>query len=369
MITAFPDAERLARLRLARSDGIGPKSFRKLLERFGTGVAALEALPGLVARWGAAERIRICPEEKVEAELERMPDHGRLLFLGEAGYPADLAAIDDPPPVLAVAGDAALLAGPAVAMVGARNASGNGRALARAWAGGLAEAGYIVVSGLARGIDAAAHEGAIGATAAVIASGLDLCFPPEHEGLQARIAREGAVATERPLGGIPKARHFPRRNRIISGLSLGVVVVEAAPQSGSLITARLAAEQGREVMAVPGSPLDPRHHGTNALLRDGATLVQSAEDVAEALSRLRARPMALRTVRPPPASARPAPPRAAEGLAERLRERLGPAPLLVDELVRQCDASSAEVHEALLELELGGLIERHPGNRVSLVKA
>jgi DNA processing protein len=266
-----------------------------------------------------------------------------------------------------------------VAIVGARNASGNGRTMARNLARELAEAGLIVVSGLARGIDTAAHEGVLAAgapTVAVIASGVDVAYPPENRDLMARIAQTGAVVSERPLGAAPQARHFPRRNRIISGLTQGIVVVEAAPQSGSLITARLAAEQGREVMAVPGSPLDPRHRGTNQLLRDGATLVESAADVITALgvsppaprpvpARGRAAPPA-----PPRASSVPAPPPVPEpagDLVGRLQERLGVEPLLVDELIRQCHATTAEVQQALLELELEGRIERHPGNRVSLV--
>ena len=241
-----------------------------------------------------------------------------------------------------------------------------------------------MVSGLARGIDTAAHEGALAAgapTVAVIASGVDVAYPPENAELMERIAATGAVVSERPLGAVPQARHFPRRNRLIAGLSLGVVVVEAAPQSGSLITARLAAEQGREVMAVPGSPLDPRHRGTNQLLRDGATLVESRRRRPG-----RARPARSRSAEPRPAGAAPSagrpadcraqdarPPRlplepAADGadLVGRLCERLGPEPLLVDELIRQCQASTAEVQRALLELELEGRLERHPGNRVSL---
>ncbi len=221
-----------------------------------------------------------------QAELEALHRLGcHLLAWDQPGYPPPLAEIADPPPLLTVLGDPAILSLPAVAIVGARNASAHGRMIARTLAKELAEAGLVVVSGLARGIDTAAHEGVIaagGRTVAVIASGVDVAYPPENQGLMAEIAATGAVVSERPLGAAPQARHFPRRNRVIAGLSQGVVVVEAAPQSGSLITARLAAEQGREVMAVPGSPMDPRHRGTNRLLRDGATLVESAQDVCAA---------------------------------------------------------------------------------------
>ena len=280
-----------------------------------------------------------------------------------------------------------LLAAAGVAIVGARNASANGRMFAKGLASELAAGGLVVISGLARGIDTAAHEGTLaagGATIAVIASGIDVPYPEDNAGLMARIAETGAVVTERPPGSVPQARHFPRRNRLIAGLSLGVVVVEAAPQSGSLITARLAAEQGREVMAVPGSPLDPRHRGTNQLLRDGATLIETAADVRAALgpfqvapkpSRVEPKPRRWASERRPPPTAPPSPVPAAAAattngeLADRVRERLGPEPLLVDELIRQCHASTAEVQRALLELELDGRIERHPGNRVSLALA
>jgi DNA processing protein len=271
--------------------------------------------------------------------------------------------------VLAVLGDVAALHGPAVAIVGARNASTNGCRFAKALAAELAAAGLVVVSGLARGIDTAAHEGALaagGRTVAVIASGVDVPYPAENEPLARRVAEQGAVVSERPLGAAPQARHFPRRNRIIAGLALGVVVVEAAPGSGSLITARLAAEQGREVMAVPGSPMDPRHQGTNALLRDGASLVQGAVDVLELLRPLMGPPRRPPMPRP---QARPGvvPPSApADALPERLVERLGPEPVALDDLVRDSGASVAAVQDALLELELAGRLERHPGNRVAL---
>jgi DNA processing protein len=372
------DAEKIDWLQLCRSGGVGPRTFSKLLERFGTARRAYEELPRLMREAGGGDRWRRCRRDEAEAELGTLRALGaHLIAHTEPDYPARLAEIADPPPLLAVLGEPALLAAPAVAIIGARNASGHGRMLAKTLAKDLAEAGLVVVSGLARGIDTAAHEGALaagGATVAVIASGIDVPYPPDNEALMAQIAASGAVVSERPPGAVPQARHFPRRNRIIAGLCLGVVVVEAAPQSGSLITARLAAEQGREVMAVPGSPLDPRHRGTNQLLRDGATLVESAADIRSALgnaldvattpiARPRRREAPPSVPRPKPASVPPPP---AGDLLGRLQERLGVEPLLVDELIRQCHATSAEVQQALLELELEGRIERHPGNRVSL---
>jgi DNA processing protein len=399
MARTLTNAERLDWLQLCRSGGVGPQTFFKLLRRFGSARKALEELPRLAREAGGEERWRRCRREEAEAEFARVVELGcALIAHGEPGYPERLAEIADPPPLVVVRGRPDLLQAPGVAVVGARNASANGRMLAHQLAGELATHGLLVVSGLARGIDAAAHEGALAAgapTLAVIASGVDVAYPSEHAELMERIAETGAIVSERPPGAVPQARHFPRRNRLISGLSLGVVVVEAAPQSGSLITARLAAEQGREVMAVPGSPLDPRHRGTNQLLRDGATLVESAADVLAALGPLAPapdrRPTApeaghsahgpgrttapARTPMPdrgrtatgaPPAAQLPLEPVNGADLLGRLCERLGPEPLLVDELIRQSRASTAEVQRALLELELDGRLERHPGNRVSL---
>ncbi len=376
----FGPEEKLARIALARSSGIGPVLWSRLLRRFGTARAAHRALPGLVARGGIREG-RIASLAEAEREIAAAERLGaRILVLGEPGYPARLAHLSDPPPVLRLRGDPALLEGPAVAVVGARNASANGCAFARTMARELADAGLLVVSGLARGIDTAAHEGALGrpgGTAAVLACGLDIAYPPENAALTEAIAEAGLLLSEQPFGESPRAKHFPRRNRLIAALSLAVVVVEAAERSGSLMTARLAAELGREVMAVPGTPLDPRHRGTNRLLREGAALVQSAAEVLELLDG----PGGLR--RPSPADAVPAAPPPEEraagrperrggsgppagpGLRERLESRLAPEPLAVDELVRQCQASAADVQEALLELELAGRITWHPGNRVS----
>ena len=380
MVQTLSNSEMVDRLQLCRSGGVGPTTFFRLLERFGNARRAYQELPGLMRHAGGEGRWRRCPRDEAEAELKALHGLGcHLLAWDQPGYPPPLAAIADPPPLLTVLGDPAILSLPAVAIVGARNASAHGRMIARTLAKELGEAGLVVVSGLARGIDTAAHEGAIaagGQTVAAIASGVDIAYPPENQGLMAEIAATGAVVSERPLGAAPQARHFPRRNRVIAGLSQGVVVVEAAPQSGSLITARLAAEQGREVMAVPGSPMDPRHRGTNRLLRDGATLVESAQDVCAALGlgarvptvRARAssptRPSSRARAAPPSAPLSPEPPPG--DLIVRLQERLGVEPLLVDELIRQCHATSSEVQQALLELELEGRIERHPGNRVAL---
>jgi len=392
MSRALSTTEKLDWLQLARSGGIGPRTFFKLLQRFGSARRAFAELPRLAHEAGAEERWQRCRRDEAEAELEALSAQGcRLIAHGEPDYPTHLAEIADPPPLLTVQGRVELLAAPGVALVGARNASANGRLLAGRLAGELAAAGLAVISGLARGIDTAAHEGALaahGPTIAVIAAGIDIAYPADNAPLMAEIALRGLVATERPLGAEPQARHFPRRNRLIAGLSRGVVIVEAAPNSGSLITARLAAEQGREVMAVPGSPLDPRHRGTNQLLRDGATLVETADDVRTALGPLAVtpKPSARPTPRGPTVQPAPSLPRrsvpaagrassraafsatAAGGgdLLDRVRERLGPEPLLVDELIRQCHASTAEVQQALLELELDGRLERHPGNRVSL---
>ena len=387
MARALSQGEKIDWLQLCRSGGVGPQTFFKLLRRFGSARKALEELPRLAREAGGEERWRRRRRDEAEAEFTAIAELGcALIAQGEPEYPQRLAEIADPPPLLLVRGRADLLDRPALAVVGARNASANGRMFAHNLARELADAGLLVVSGLARGIDTAAHEGALAAgapTVAVIASGVDVAYPSDNAELMERIAETGAIASERPLGAVPQARHFPRRNRLISGLSLGVVVVEAAPQSGSLITARLAAEQGREVMAVPGSPLDPRHRGTNQLLRDGATLVESAADVLAALGPLApvpdrrpTRPAAgaeNRATRRPAARKRPAPPQLpldadlnGADLLGRLCERLGPEPLLVDELIRQCQASTAEVQRALMELELDGRLERHPGNRVSL---
>ncbi len=359
------DEERLDWLCLARSDNVGPIAFRQLIERFGNAGAALDALPDLARRGGRGQPIRLFPRASAEREVEQVIElGGRILASAEPDYPEALAAIEDAPPIISIRGSATVLAKRLVAIVGARNASANGCRFAQDLARELGLAGLAVVSGLARGIDAAAHRGSLATgTIAVVAGGLDIVYPPEHEGLQRDIGEQGVVIAEMPPGTQPLGRHFPRRNRIISGLAVGVAVVEAARKSGSLITARLALEQGREVMAVPGSPQDPRCQGTNDLIRQGALLIQSASDVIEAIGetppiRLASGDLEYRIEAPAeiPADAR-----------LRVERLLGPSPVAVDELLRQCHLAPPVVRTVLLELELAGRLERHPGNRVSLL--
>ncbi len=366
---ALTRPERLNCLRLIRSDRIGPIIYRQLLSRFGSAGAALEALPDLARRGGRQRPLRICSQADAERELAAWEALGtRLIALGEPEYPVPLAAVEDAPPLLGTLGDPALLQRPSVGVVGARNASANGRRLASELAAGLGAAGFVVTSGLARGIDAAAHRGALeSGTIAAVAGGVDVVYPQENRDLQQAIAGGGLIVSEMPPGTKPQARHFPRRNRLISGLSLGVLVVEAALRSGSLITARMALEQGREVFAVPGSPLDPRARGSNDLIRQGATLVESADDVNEVLSGLLSRPLAARQ----PDARSPIPPEnppvsEVDSARGHLEELLGPQAVTVDELIRQCQLSPPVATMALLEMELAGRIERHPGNRVAL---
>jgi DNA processing protein len=357
------DQDRIARLRLARSDSIGAITYSRLLQRFGSAEAALDGLPELAARSGG-KPLRIASQADAERELTAVARHGgQHLFRGLAPYPRLLDEADGAPPVLIVQGELALFDRPAVALVGARNASAAAVRFARKLGLELAEAGILVVSGLARGIDAGAHQGALDhGTAAVVAGGIDIFYPPENEALQRAIGERGVLISEMPLGVEPRARHFPRRNRIIAGLALGTVVIEAAPRSGSLITARLAADYGREVMAVPGSPLDPRAQGCNQLIRTGATLIQSAEDVIESL------PPIERAPRPQPEQRRSPPEPAVIADEERasILALLGPVAVPVDELVRQSGRSPAVIQTVLLELDLAGQLEHHAGGRISL---
>ena len=366
MTRTLSDTERRAWLRLARTETVGPATFAQLIARFGNAVAALKEVPRL-ARRGGGEELRIPSDDDAVRELEALLAlGGRLIASCEPDFPNGLAAIEPPPPLLSAIGNAALLSREMIAVVGARNASALGRKLANTLARELSDAGLVVASGLARGIDAAAHEGALGSgTCAVVAGGVDIVYPPENAALHARIRAEGCIVSEMSLGQAPQARHFPRRNRIISGLSRGVVIVEAAEGSGSLITANYALEQGREIFAVPGSPLDPRAKGTNRLLREGATLTESAEDVLAGL-----RPILGHAFREPGRDG-PLPPTdsASEAEADRIRslveEALGPAPVEIDEIVRLCRAPAAVVLIILLELELAGRVTRYPGNRVA----
>ncbi len=367
------------RLRLARTEGIGPVLYRRLLRRYGTAAAALDALPELARAGGRRQPPRVPSHRDAAREREKLEQIGAtLLFLDGTAYPALLALLDDAPPVLSVLGRAEALDRRAVAIVGGRNATANARRHAEALAADLAGSGLVVVSGMARGVDAAAHAGALaaGTTVACVAGGVDVVYPPENADLQRRAAEAGAVIAEAPPGTAPRAKHFPRRNRLIAGLSLGVVVIEAALRSGSLITARLALENNRELFAAPGSALDERCRGTNDLLRQGAHLVETAADVLahlpdhpmrEGLARL---PLFARgETAPPPAAAEPAPEHSPADLAlarSRVAQLLGPAPTPVDDLVRRCHLPVSAVLAALLELELAGRAEVLPGQHVML---
>jgi DNA processing protein len=350
------------RLRLLRTPGIGPVTFRQLIARFGSAGDALSAVPDL-ARRGGGKAPPLATRAEAEREIDKVERLGaKFLVLGQGLYPRLLAELDDAPPLLVAKGNHNLLDRQALAIVGARNASAAACRFARGLAHDLGVQDLVVVSGLARGIDSAAHDGALETgTIGVVAGGVDVFYPPENEERQKALYERGLVLAEMPPGTEPRARHFPYRNRIIAGMSSGTVVVEAAPRSGSLITARLAAEAGREVMAVPGSPLDPRAQGCNQLIRDGATLIQNAADVVEAI-----RPFQTQ-VRSTPA-AYEAPARDMNGTDARglVEELLGPSPVPVDEIIRLSGASAGAVQMALLELDLAGRLDRHAGGKVSL---
>lgn len=369
-------ARRVALLRLIRTEGVGPQTYRRLRARFATPEEALAAIPAL-ARAGGRVRPPVVPNAgDIRRELDRHDQLGaRLLFLGEPDYPKLLGLLPDAPSMIAVRGDVGLLHKPCVAIVGARNASINGRRVAEDIAAELAASGRPVVSGLARGIDAAAHAAALrtGITIAAIPGGMDVVYPPEHKDLQARIAEAGVIVAEAPPGTAPIARHFPKRNRIIAGLALGVVVIEAALRSGSLITARYALDYGRELFAVPGSPLDARARGGNDLIRQGAHLTESAADV---LYNLPDEPGALFSgARISPAAAGLAEPPAADETDEfelrRARQDipslLSASPVTVDELALHCQCSPSAMVSVLMELELAGRIETLPGNKIGLL--
>ncbi|MGQ4272961.1 DNA-processing protein DprA [Terrihabitans sp. B22-R8] len=368
---ALSDTRKLAWLRLIRSENIGTQTFRRLLHRYGSAEAALEALPDLARRGGARVSPRICSNAEAERELAALERLGaRLIGLGDPDYPSLLAHADGAPPLLTSMGDGAVLNRPIIAIVGGRNASAAGRTFAARLAAELGDAGFAIASGLARGIDASAHEASLGTgTIAVMAGGPDRIYPPEHKDLLARLQEKGTALTEMPAGWTPRAQDFPRRNRIIAGLAIGTVVVEAALRSGSLITARLANEMGREVLAAPGSPLDPRCEGSNKLLRDGATLITKAEHVVEAISPSMS-PGLFMAGTPEISEVEPPIPLAADDehdLRSRIESLLGPSPCGIDDLVRLAGAPAGHVQFILLELEIAGRLERHFGGRVSLV--
>ncbi|HKQ10374.1 MAG TPA: DNA-processing protein DprA [Rhizomicrobium sp.] len=357
------DNERRAWLRLARTENVGPVTFRNLIARFGSASAALEELPRLAAR-GGGKNFSLPDASEAARELEALAKlGGRIIASCEADYPRGLAALEAPPPAISILGHPHLLQKEMIAIVGARNASALARKFADTLSRELGFAGLVVVSGMARGIDASAHEAALAVgTVAVVAGGVDIVYPPENERLYAAIKNQGVVVSEMRLSEAPQARHFPRRNRIISGLSRGVVVVEAAEKSGSLITAQCALDQGREVFAVPGSPLDPRAKGANRLIREGATLIESAEDILSVLSPMLGGGFCEPETLPLLSTG------TMEAEADRIRaaveEALGPAPVEIDELIRQLGAPAASVLTVILELELAGRCARQPGNQV-----
>lgn len=366
------EVQRLAWLRLLRSENVGPATFRALVNQFGGAEAAIEALPALSRRGGRAQGIRLCSARDAERELEHAARIGaKLVAHGEAGYPPALAQIDAAPPLIYVKGRLELAAIPIVSIVGARNGSAAGQKFTRQLASALGLEGFVVASGLARGIDTAAHSASLEqGTLAVVAGGLDIIYPPENAALQERIGTQGLLVSERRPGHNPRAKDFPRRNRLISGVALGVVVVEAAQRSGSLITARFAGEQGREVFAVPGSPLDPRAAGTNNLLKQGAALVTSVSDIVEILAPILGgpqRPMGSELSSGDEAETPRPLPDIAQTERERILEALGPSPIDIDEIIRCTGIETRIVHIVLLELDLAGRLQRHTGQLVSLM--
>ncbi len=361
------DAERVDWLRLIRSENVGPVTFYDLLGRYGNAAAALEALPELAERGGRRKPLRICSDRDAKAEMATAHKRARamLVAVGEPDFPARLGMIATPPPLIYMAGETGLAQHRIVAIVGSRNASAAGRKLTQDIARNLSETGVAVVSGLARGIDASAHEGALdGGTIAVLAGGIDIRYPPENEALHDAIARQGLLIAECAPGFKPRGVDFPRRNRIVSGISSGVLVVEAAHRSGSMVTARHAGEQGRDVMAVPGHPLDPRAEGPNALIKDGAALVRNAEDVLDALT---AAEMFGETPAPGGFSEPDATPYGLDDAARRqVTEALGPVPVTIDEIIRVTGLSVRAVTVVLTELDLAGRLEREGRHRVAL---
>lgn len=371
-INALSNAEKIARLRLIRTENVGPITFRQLIERYHSAERAVEMLPELSKRGGRKKPLVAASMDKINQELEQVEKHlAELIVLGDSLYPAPLAATEDAPPVMMALGHSHLLKKDCFAIVGARNASAVGIKIATSFSEKLGKSGYVVSSGMARGIDAAAHRGAIGSgTIAVLAGGVDVVYPRENADIYRQIKEAGLVLSEMPFGTQPQARHFPRRNRIISGLALGVLVVEATHRSGTLITARLASEQGREVFAIPGSPLDPRSKGPNSLIRNGAQLTESVDDIFEVLSLMRSR-----SISEPDtntfhfgASSNDVDVTLEKDLAKArsaIKEKLSHTAIAIDDLIRLTGLESSVVQTVILELELAGEITRHAGNRVS----
>jgi DNA processing protein len=369
---ALTDRQRIAWLRLIRSDNVGPATFRDLINHFGSAETAIEALPELSRRGGSTRSIRIATVGEAEREIDTATRFGaRFIGIGEPDYPAALRQIDAAPPLIAAKGDLEVASLPAVGIVGSRNASISGAKFAAMMAGEIGRAGYTIVSGLARGIDASAHRASLDTgTIAAMAGGLDQPYPPENIDLLDQICKgRGLAISEMPFGWEPRARDFPRRNRLIAGVALGVVVIEAAARSGSLITARLAGEFGRQVFAVPGSPLDPRCEGTNGLLKDGATVTTRPQDVLQALA-----PISELDLFSPNEADEPAdeagdrplapPPNDDERLV--IVHALGPTPVEIDDIIRHTALPASSVYLVLLELDIAGRLERHAGGFVSL---
>ncbi|MBD9561202.1 DNA-processing protein DprA [Ensifer sp. ENS03] len=367
---ALTERQKISWLRLIRSDNVGPIAFRDLINHFGTAENALDALPELSRRGGTRQTYRVASVSEVERELEAARRHGAVFIgIGEAAYPSALRQIDGAPPLLAMKGDLSAAGRPSLGIVGSRNASVSGAKFAAMIACDAGRAGYVVTSGLARGIDTAAHRASLDTgTIAALAGGLDRPYPPENVGLLEEItAGRGLAISEMPFGWEPRARDFPRRNRLIAGISLGVAIVEAAHRSGSLITARYAADFGRLVFAVPGSPLDPRCHGTNDLLKQGAIVTTGPDDVIEALAPLSQLELPLPGVREPDGQARAGvPASASDSDRAAVSTALGPTPVEIDDIVRHTGLSPAQVYLLLLELDLAGRLDRHAGGLVSL---
>jgi DNA processing protein len=368
---ALTDRQRIAWLRLIRSDNVGPSTFRDLINHFGSAEKALEMLPELSARGGATRTIRVASREEAEAELDFARRFGaRFVGIGEPGYPAALRQIEGAPPLLAVKGNLDVCQPPAIGMVGSRNCSISGAKFAAMLARDIGRAGYVIVSGLARGIDAAAHQASLETgTIAALAGGLDQPYPPENIELLDRItAGNGLAVSEMPFGWEPRARDFPRRNRLIAGIALGLIVVEAAERSGSLITARYAGDFGRQVFAVPGSPLDPRSHGTNGLLKDGAQIVTEASDVIRSMAPVSRIDLFSdpRLAEPPQEEEKPLNPPPSDSERDRIIDALGATPVEIDDIIRHTGCSAQAVYLVLLELDLAGRLHRHPAGLVSL---